>query len=200
MIAKDQLLEFAIAKFTKLGCKRFTLDDLAYDIGISKKTIYHHFSNKEAVVSESVLFLLEKIKAEIYLSIEKEKNDPILCIISIYRIGLNYLKTFSPTFLYGLEKYYPSINLEIINFRTSFINNLTLRFLKEAQAKNEIRNNINLELTLELYCNRIDLILFKSKNIFSEYATPELLEHLIINNLRGIATESYLKKNTLLLP
>src|SRR5690606_10121620 len=104
MIDKGAFLEFAISKFTKFGSKRFTLDDLAGEIGVSKKTIYQHFSNKEAIVCESLKLLLNKIKLEMLEGVEKEKSDPILAIIWIYKIGLDHLRTFSPTFLFGLKK------------------------------------------------------------------------------------------------
>ena len=69
-------MEFTISKFLRYGSKRFTLDDLANEIGISKKTIYQHFTNKEALVYESLKFLLDKITLEILRGVEKEKSDP----------------------------------------------------------------------------------------------------------------------------
>ncbi|WP_121064596.1 TetR/AcrR family transcriptional regulator [Maribacter vaceletii] len=117
MINKCQFLEFAISKFTKFGSKKFTLDELAREMGISKKTIYKKFSGKEAIVNESLILLLEKIEIDINKCIEKENSNPILAVIGIYRVGLDYLKTFSPSFLYGLQKYYPKANREFSKFR-----------------------------------------------------------------------------------
>lgn len=68
MINKDRFLEIAIAKFTRFGCKRFTLDDLAHELGISKKTIYETFDTKEAIVNDSLDFLLKKTELEIVAS------------------------------------------------------------------------------------------------------------------------------------
>tara|TARA_R110000868_G_scaffold124959_6_gene330157 strand:+ start:5665 stop:6270 length:606 start_codon:yes stop_codon:yes gene_type:complete len=194
---KAKFLQFAISKFTEFGSKRFTLDDLAREMGISKKTIYQHFINKEAIVCESLVLLLDKIKLEILQSVENEKSNPILGVISIYRIGLNYLKTFNPTFLFGLKKYYPKANEEFINFRKNEINELVRKLLEKAAKNGHIRNNVNLDLTSELYLNRLEFILFTSNNLFERYSKKELLEHLIINNIRGIATQEYLKENNL---
>ena len=194
MIDKAQFLEFAISKFTKFGSKRFTLDDLASEIGVSKKTIYQHFSNKETIVCESLESLLNKIKLEIIESVEKEKSNPILAIILIYKIGLDHLKTFSPTFLFGLKKYYPKANDVFYKFRAD-INSIILDLLNKAQQIGYIRKNVNIKLTFELFLNQFELNIFLKHNLFETYSNQELLQHLIIHNIRGIATEEFLQKN-----
>lgn len=191
---QEEFLEFAISKFLKFGSKRFTLDDLAHEMGISKKTIYRYFTSKEEIVQESLKYLLAKVKNEITRTLEKEKNNPIQGIISIYRIGLNNLKKFSPSFLMGLKKYYPVANELFNEFRANVIHNRVLGLLQQAQTKGQIRQNVNLALTSHIYLNRLEYILFSNNNLFDQYTSSELLEHLIINNLRGIATESYVSK------
>ena len=62
---QEEFLEFAISKFLKFGSKRFTLDDLAHEMGISKKTIYRYFSSKEEIVQESLKYLLTGVQTEI---------------------------------------------------------------------------------------------------------------------------------------
>ncbi|MBU2907191.1 TetR/AcrR family transcriptional regulator [Arenibacter algicola] len=188
---KEEFLEFAISKFLKFGSKRFTLDDLAHEMGISKKTIYQYFSSKEEIVQESLKYLLTKVQNEITEVIEKEKTNPIQGIIAIYRIGLDNLKKFSPSFLLGLQKYYPRANELFNEFRANAIHDCVLELLQQAQINGEIRKNVNLALTSHIYLNRLEYVLFSSNNLFDQYSSSELLEHLVINNLRGIATQSY---------
>jgi AcrR family transcriptional regulator len=190
MIDKGAFLEFAISKFTKFGSKRFTLDDLAGEIGVSKKTIYQHFSNKEAIVCESLKLLLDKIKLEMLEGVEKEKSDPILAIIWIYKIGLDHLRTFSPTFLFGLKKYYPKANEVFYSFRGE-INAIIINLLTEAQQIGFIRKTVNLELTFALFLNRFEMNIFLTNNLFEKYSNKELLQHLIVHNLQGICSKKY---------
>lgn len=190
MIDKAAFLEFAISKFTKFGSKRFTLDDLAGEIGVSKKTIYQHFSNKEAIVCESLKLLLDKIELEMLEGVDKEKSDPILAIIWIYKIGLDHLRTFSPTFLFGLKKYYPKANEVFYGFRAE-INAIIVNLLTEAQQIGSIRKTVNLELTFELFLNQFELNIFLKNNLFEKYSNKELLQHLIVHNLQGICNKEY---------
>ncbi|PXX31403.1 TetR/AcrR family transcriptional regulator [Arenibacter sp. ARW7G5Y1] len=191
---QEEFLEFAISKFLKFGSKRFTLDDLAHEMGISKKTIYRYFSSKEEIVQESLKYLLTGVQTEITEVRKREKNNPIQGVISIYRIGLNNLKKFSPSFLLGLQKYYPRANELFNEFRAKEIHDCVFDLLQQAQIKGQIRMNVNLELTSLLYLNRLEYVLFSSNNLFDKYSSTELLEHLVINNLRGIATQAYASK------
>ncbi|MGS0525929.1 hypothetical protein ACU8V7_12815 [Zobellia nedashkovskayae] len=71
--------------------------------------------------------------------------------------------------------------------------------LQSAKEKGQVRNDVNIELVCELYLNRLELILFSTKNLFEKYSVQELVEHIIINNLRGIATPDYLEKTNYIL-
>ncbi len=190
MISKSELLECSITNFTKFGSKSFTLDELARELGMSKKTIYIHFKNKEDLVSESLRFLIEKIKRDIDITLLKH-TDPIVKIIEIYRIGFDYFKCFRPSFVFGLKKYYPKADEVFETFRNHIVYEKVYNLLLEAQSKKLFRDHINLKLVCDLYFLRIDDIAYKKSNIFDVYSNKELLEHLIIHNLKGISTANY---------
>jgi AcrR family transcriptional regulator len=192
MINKDQFLEIAISKFTRFGCKRFTLDDLAHEMGVSKKTIYENFNTKEAVVSESLNFLLNKINLE-FINIIKEEENPILSIIKIYRIGLNYLKSFSPAYIMGLKKYYPKSYNIYSEFKVKVVQNHVKNLLEIAQEQKYIRANVNIQLFCNLYLMRLDNVLFGTDNLFEIYTVDDILEQLIINPLRGVSRDKFQK-------
>ena len=58
MISKQELLEQSAEKFVKFGSRSFTMDELASELGISKKTIYHHFDSKDHLIYDSVGLLI----------------------------------------------------------------------------------------------------------------------------------------------
>ena len=49
---KQQYVETAFELYKKFGFKSITVDDLARAMGISKKTLYEHFENKDEIVLE----------------------------------------------------------------------------------------------------------------------------------------------------
>lgn len=190
MISKSELLECSITNFTKFGSKSFTLDELASEMGMSKKTIYNYFKNKEDLVSESLGFLIEKIKHDMDLALLQQK-DPIVKIIEIYRIGFEYFKCFKPSFIFGLKKYYPKASEVFEAFRNHIVFDKVYNLLAEAQHNESIRKDVDLNLVCELYFLRIDNIAYKINNLFEKYSNEALLQHLIIHNLKGISSANY---------
>jgi len=190
MTIKEEVLECSIANFTKFGSKSFTMDELASELGMSKKTIYNYFKNKEELVSESLGFFLSKIKNEIDLELSK-LDDPIIKIIKIYEIGFSYFECFESSFLFGLKKYYPKAEEVFDAFRSNIVFGEVYNLLEEAKQQKLIKEEINIKLASELYFLRIENVIYKPNNFFDEYSKKELLEHMIVYNLKGISNSDY---------
>ncbi|MFD0990323.1 TetR/AcrR family transcriptional regulator [Mariniflexile jejuense] len=190
MSSKQDVLKCSVTNFTKFGSKRFTMDELASELGISKKTIYKYFKSKEDLVVESVIFLIEDFKDDIK-TIVTSQNEPIISIILIYKKGFEHLKHFKPSFIFGLKKYYPKANTIFDDFRDSFTKTTIYNLLYDAKKLGIIKPEINLNLFCELYFKRFEEIAFKNNNLFETYNNKELLNHLIIYNLRGITVSNY---------
>ncbi|WP_432411746.1 TetR/AcrR family transcriptional regulator [Rasiella sp. SM2506] len=191
MITKSKLLECSIVNFTTFGSKRFTLDELAQKLAISKKTIYKYFKNKEDLVTQSLSFLLDKYLLEVEAIVTNSREDPIVKVILIYKKGFEYLKHFKPSFLFGIKKYYPKADKVFTNFSNQLVYSTILSLLKEAKSKGLIKDEVSLNLVCELYFLRIDHIAFKNDNLFNVYSNEILVRYLIVYNLKGITTRTY---------
>jgi len=191
MITKDDLLQCAIVKFTQFGSKHVTLDDLAKELGISKKTIYTFFKNKEDLVTSGVESLLNEYKGDINRLINSNSTDPILSVILIYKRGFEYLKYFKPSFLFGIEKYYPKANKLYQDFIEELSVDIISDLLTKAKKSGAIRNDVNVTLVVKLYFYRVDYLLFKEGDLFKSYTETELFKHLVIYNLKGIISSTY---------
>lgn len=193
---RSEILEHSITNFIKFGSKRFTLDELAKTLGISKKTIYKYFGNKEDLVHQGLEHLFERIKNDMLKVLEREE-DPISGIIKIYGVGLEYLKDFRPSFIFGLKKYYPKAYRAFEDFHNKVLSHVRT-LLIAAKTKGMLREGVDPILVCDLYFTHIENITFKAQkeNLFEEYSTETLLNHLTIYNLRGIVAPDY--KNALL--
>lgn len=192
---REHILEFSIANFTKFGSKYTTMDDLAHKMGISKKTIYQYFKNKEELVSESLQFMLKKIKNDIQTNLIKEKNQPLKSIVYIYQQAFGYLENFSPSFLFGLQKYYPLALKAYENFREEIVYVVIMELLRRAQELKQLRSGINLKLFCDINLLTMDNLLYSKSNLFEKHSVQELLEYAVINNIKGIMTPKYLLEN-----
>ncbi|WP_055447435.1 TetR/AcrR family transcriptional regulator [Lacinutrix mariniflava] len=191
MITKAELLKCSISKFTQFGSKHVTLDEIANTLGISKKTIYTFFNNKEDLVISSIESLLNEYRDDINGIVNSNGKDPILCVILIYRRGFEYLKYFKPSFLFGLQKYYPKAADLVDDFTEELSNDIVYKLLKNAKESGDIKQDLNIELMTKVYFFRIDNLIFKKNNLFELYPKEELFKYLVIYNLKGVITSNY---------
>ena len=191
MITKATLLKCSIEQFTQFGSKHVTLDDLANELGISKKTIYSFFKNKEDLVTSSLETIINEYKEDIDRIIISNGNDPVLSVMLIYQRGFQYLKYFKPSFIFGIEKYYPKANKLNKDFIEKLANSIVLDLLKKGKALGDIKKDIDVELVVKIYFFRIDNMVFKKDNLFETYSEEELFKHLVIYNLKGIISSDY---------
>lgn len=185
--------------FSKFGSKRFSMDELAKGLGISKKTLYKQFESKEELVSESLDHYLGKVRHRLdgYMRENPNEGEPLTTIIYIYRQGLTVLQEINPAFLHGLDRFYPKAFERYNQFKRDIVWEVCCPLLKKAQQLGQVRPKVNVELVCLLFLSRFQEAVHSRSDLFEQYALGELLEHLVINNLRGILTLDYLQQDPL---
>lgn len=154
---KDRIIESCAKYINIYGVKRFTVDDIAKDLGISKRTIYKYYDSKDEIVSE---FINTSIEDNIKSTLEAvEKEESILGKINAalvshhkYEIPLEILE--------GIEKYYPK-DWEKIEGQRSFKIDLVRNLIREGIDVGVLRSDINTEV--------LSLILDKTTRAIFEY-------------------------------
>ena len=109
---KETIINKATSLFLTLGFKSVTMDDIANDLGISKKTIYTYFDNKTSLVEAGTTHLFKKITDGIK-DIKTKSLDPITELHDIKIFLMNSLKGEKTSPYHQLQKYYPSIHKEL---------------------------------------------------------------------------------------
>ena len=109
---REKIIHKASELFLTLGFKSVTMDDIASEMGISKKTIYVHFSNKTKLV-EAVTFNLFDVICDGIDGICDNAPNPIEELYSIKMFVMQHLKNEKASPQYQLKKYYPLIHNEL---------------------------------------------------------------------------------------
>ena len=80
---KDKILDMAANKIQIHGLKKFTIDEIARDLKISKKTIYKYFSSKDEIVEEFFKTIVKSDKENMESSLKRQNNfmSKIHCIV-----------------------------------------------------------------------------------------------------------------------
>lgn len=189
---KEKILHNAAEMFLNLGFKSVTMDDIAKEIGVSKKTIYTHFSNKTVLVEEVTANIFCQVCDGIDLIHEQQKN-PILELFEIKRFVMHHLKDEKSSPQYQLQKYYPKIYSNFKSKQFEFMQKCIIENLIRGKEQKVFRDDINLEFIARLYFN--GMIGIKDNDLFplKDFSMNELMNYYLEYHIRGIATKKGLE-------
>ncbi|CAM3498097.1 TetR/AcrR family transcriptional regulator [Flavobacterium saliperosum] len=185
---KNDILQKASDMFLSLGFKSVTMDDIANELGISKKTIYQHYATKDDLVQATTLFLFENISSGIDEICAIGKN-PIEELFEIKEYVLHNLKNEDSSPFYQLQKFYPKIYATLKCKQFDKLDSCVIQNLKRGIALELYRKEIDLEFIGRIYYSGINSL--KDIEIFPEnmFKMRNLQENFLEYHLRGIITE-----------
>lgn len=192
----DILVKVAVL-FRKYGIKSITMDDIAREIGISKKTLYQFVTDKNDLVNKVIDDELSRTK-ECFELVWKKENNAISELLEVNKFMLEMLKRNSPSFEYDLKKHYPEVFQKIIQARRKGMYESVLANLKKGKAEGFYREELNEEVITKLQVSRLENMY--SDVIFSieDYSVANIFIEIFIYHIRGIANErgiKYLEEN-----
>ena len=184
---KEKILESAVQDFLSYGFKNVTMDDLAQKLGISKKTIYEYFDNKNQLVFEASHAIFDTVMADI-TNIYKQETNPIQGLFEIKKIALKFLIDDQQSPQYQLQKYYPKIYSELKEKELTVLGSQFKKSLEKGIKTGLFRSEIDTDFVTRLYFNGIrgirDISLFPVK----KYKIEKLLIQYFEYHFRAIAT------------
>lgn len=195
---RDKILHKSQELFLNLGFKSVTMDDIASEMGISKKTIYVHFPNKTKLVEATTLQLFETISHGIDCICELQKN-PIEEIFDIKQFVMDHLKNEKSSPQYQLQKYYPKIFATLKSKQFEVMDSCVTENLSRGLELGLYRDNINLEFISKIYFS--GMMVIKDREFFplKNFSMHTLMTNYLEYHLRGICTPKGLETLTKLL-
>lgn len=186
-IMKEKILEKATDMFLNYGFKSVTMDDIANKMGISKKTIYAHYSNKTNLVEDSSMNLFQKISGGIDYICSLEKN-PIEELYEIKKFVMVHLKDEKSSPQYQLQKYYPKIHQTLRNMQFEMMQDCVVENIKKGISLGIYRENLNIEFVSRIYFSGVNSI--KDIQFFpvDKFPVSTLMDDYLEYHLRGIVT------------
>lgn len=200
---KNEILKTAADMFLNYGFKSVTMDEIANALGMSKKTLYQHYSNKETLVEAVVLYMFEIISTGID-EIRKKENNPIEEIFEIKEFLMRHLKDEKSSPQFQLQKYYPKIFENVKSKQLCVMQDCVVCNLELGVSLGLYRESIDVPFISKIYFNC--MMALKDKELFplERFSMRSLMNHYLEYHLRGICTpkgseilETYLKNQTL---
>ncbi len=106
MGTKQRILSYAYDIFLQRGVRSITIDQIARDLGISKKTVYLHFDKKADIVHDVCQIFVEEDQ-KCCEEISQTAIDAVDELVRLIRRMINIFQKISPQIIYEIRKYYP---------------------------------------------------------------------------------------------
>lgn len=189
---RDKIINKAAELFLTLGVKSVTMDDIANEMGISKKTIYVHFENKTKLVEAVAFSVFENVCDGIDCICNASQN-PIEELYDIKMYVMHYLKDEKTSPQFQLKKYYPQIYLRLHIKQFEKMHESVKESIQKGVDTGLFRSNIDIDFISRMYFNGMSGI--KDETIFPQtlFTMDYLMESYLEYHLRAIVTEKGLK-------
>ena len=147
---KEIILNKAADLFLHYGFKSITMDDIANELAISKKTIYIFFTHKSDLVVVSTVLVHEKVNLMISVIIMKNFNaiEENFVIKSVFKDMFKNVKT-SPMF--QLKKYYPSTYAKLMEQQLCTFSECVRENMEKGIREKLYRSEIDIEMVMKFY-------------------------------------------------
>lgn len=183
--------------YRKYGIKSVTMDDVARELGMSKKTLYQYVKDKNELVEKTIELELNQNLCVINESLEEQLNA-IEELFEVNRCIHQMIKQYNPSMDYDLKKYYPDLykkahEVKRKNMYTSVLANIT-----KGKKDGLFREELNEEIIAKLYVSRIEGSMNSEVFTQEEILSSKVHKEIFIYHIRGMANEKgidYLNKN-----
>jgi len=197
---KEKIISESIGLFMQYGMKSVTMDDIARHMGISKKTIYLNFKDKEEIILCATERYLES-EMKVMESLHSTSENAVEHLYKITVCLRDRMKNTNSSVLYDLKKYYSAAWEKFVTYKHEVIFKLVLSTLKEGIDEGWFRNDINAEIMAYLRLGEIDLSFNREYFPDERFSIAEIHEQLFEHFTYGILShkglhlyESYKQK------
>ena len=182
---KEKIIAKASEMFLKLGFKSITMDDIAAEMCISKKTIYKYFCNKELLVAESINYKHKEVHETID-SILKMNLNAIEENFKIRKMFSEMFKSSVDTSpIYQLKKHYPEIYEKVRLRETNECSMWFRQNIIKGIENGLYRKDVDIDTSVKFY---YILIFNINENISSEKEARKLEINALEYHTRAITT------------
>jgi AcrR family transcriptional regulator len=189
---RQKIIEEAAMMFRTYGIRAVTMDMLATEMSISKRTIYEVFSDKDELLKGVLKWMSEK-QHELMTKIFSESDNVIEAIFKMLNLMTDHFQKMSPAFQMDMKRLHRDFykNPEELSDLPYYSNNseILIRGIKEGVFRDDIDVEITNKCLLEV------VRMSNDQNVFppDDFLNKDVVRNFYINYLRGISTSKGLE-------
>ncbi len=178
--------------FKKYGIKSVSMDDIAQQLSISKKTLYLYFKDKADLVVK-VFNSQNCIQDQRFIEIINDDLNSIDALIEVSKHLIEVFKNINPPMLYDLQKYYPELTRELIVKRKVHVYENIKNNLLKGINEGLYRKDLNPDIITSIYVKRMDDIFLEDDTYINRFPQHEIFTQLFNYHIRGIVSAKGMK-------
>lgn len=196
MTQREKVVEHVARVVVTLGVKSLRMDDVANELGMSKRTLYEMFGDKEELLYEGIVFYMEQRYAELS---NKAKH-----ITNMLEILLESVKSLCNNGRSGdvecrlstnLKKFYPAVYERIQRYHSDRGLNGLQYALDKCREEGYLDDNVDIELMARLFLTTSGMLMGENGTILPDNITrEEAFGAMVVNFLRGLSSQKGLQK------
>ena len=181
---RNKIITTSMEAFARNGIRHVKMDDVAKDLGISKRTLYEIFDKKEDLLYEGVKYYLGERRTQMELKAQQCKNVMDI-ILQAYKLKVEEFRQTNPCFYTDLVKY-PKVARYLAQQNQQMLTNMT-KFIERGIEEGFFRKEVNPELVARLFDALGKYVM--EQRLYCLYTIEDIFTNLVFVTIRGICTE-----------
>lgn len=188
MEVRERIIVEAGVLFGKFGIRSMTMDSLAEEMGISKRTIYERFKDKDTLLLEVINYYQNQTKEEALRTID-ESDNVIEALFRIMKQTVNRVTQMNPLFFHDFKKYHRKVYREFAHPGEIRDFSITQKLFETGMEQGIFRDDLHMDIVNRALHALFDLFGHDSSLVGAGFDHKDLFEHMIIPYFRGLSTK-----------
>lgn len=185
---RNKVIQKAGELFLTMGIRNITMDYLAIELGMSKRTLYEFFGQKDTLVIEALHEIFRQENEELRRIIV-DSDNVVEALFKIIRRKKELHTSLPRVFVEDAAKYMPKMRECLFNDKDSLrLNSLSFLMLERGVKEGVFRKELDIMIVDQFILDMIQLIHSHSRIAVNNLCSDELLNNILMPYLRGLST------------
>lgn len=193
METKNRIIHQVRDLFLRIGIRSVSMDDIAGQMGMSKKTLYQHFADKDELVEMVVDYETTRMQGECRACSTTAENA-VEEIFKTMEMVLKHFRDMNPMVLFDLHKFHIKAFGKFMEYKNIFLLEIISNNLKRGVEEGFFRHDINIDILAKFRLESMMLAFNMEAFPPAKYNAAEVTVTMIENFLYGLATEAGFKR------
>jgi AcrR family transcriptional regulator len=188
--ASRRIVASARRYFFAHGFRNVTMDDLAQDLGMSKKTLYGSFTSKEALLQAVLKDKFRTVEADLDRLADDPSDGALGNLRRLLACVQHHTEEIQPPFVRDVRRSAPELFRLVERSRRALIRRYFGKYFAQGRRRGIIRKDIRVDVMIEILLGATEALVNPQKLAELRLAPKDAYMDVITVILKGIVTES----------